>query len=575
MITDNLTSAVYFSNLLPKKCPTLNQRIAEVLEANGIPYAYFTETKDIWCRDFMPIQIAEDRFVSYKYTPNYLQDKIGLRLQTNPEAVLQARQNRLTHVLQNAVKIDLILDGGNVVKCDNIIVMTEKVFAENKDKTRAEVERILKDAFQYDVLYLPWDRHETFGHSDGIIHFAGDGKVLITNYGDISLRYYSRFRVALEKHFEVIPLYYKTKKIHARSWAYINFLQIGKLILVPQLGLEEDEQALEQISNAMLDCEVLGIPALEAVRRGGGLNCISWNTTTLQDDIFEESIIGQTNIQQAPDAHELLECAECYELGIGCEPNLTKAAELYAEAAELGHDMAQFALALCYENGQGVEKDLAKAVEWYIKSAKQGNERAQYNLAICYEEGSGVERNMKKAVQWYKESAEQGFSPAQYNIAICYIEGNGTRKNLPKAVEWLKRAAKQGEALAQYRLAVCYRKGQGVKKDLVKAAQLYKKAAMQEDSLAQNDLGVCYEHGNGVKKDPQKAARWYKKAALQGEATAEFNYAVCCEKGVGVKPNLEKAEIWYTCAAKQGYKAAQAKLKELQKKISASTIRFE
>lgn len=566
MITDNLTTTVYFSDLLPKKCPTLNQHIAEVLEANGIPYAYLSETKDIWCRDFMPIQIEEDRFVIYKYTPNYLQDKTGLRLQTNPEAVLQASPNRLTHVLQNAITIDLVLDGGNVVKCGNTIVMTEKVFAENRDKSHIEVDRILKDAFQSDVLYLPWDHQETFGHSDGIIHFAGDGKVIITNYDDISPRYYSRFRVALEKHFEVIPLYYKTKKIHARSWAYINFLQIGKLILVPQLGLEEDGQALEQISNAMPDCEVLGIPALEAVRRGGGLNCISWNTTTLQDDIFEESIIGQTNIQQAPDAHELLECAECYELGIGCEPNLTKASELYAEAAELGHDMAQFALALCYENGQGVEKDLAKAVEWYIKSAKQGNERAQYNLAICYEEGSGVERNMKKAVQWYKESAEQGFSPAQYNIAICYIEGNGTRKNLPKAVEWLKRAAKQGEALAQYRLAVCYRKGQGVKKDLVKAAQLYKKAAMQEDSLAQNDLGVCYEHGNGVKKDPQKAARWYKKAALQGEATAQFNYAVCCEKGVGVKPNLEKAEIWYTFAANQGYKSAQEKLKELQKR---------
>lgn len=566
MITDNLTTAVYFSDLLPKKCPTLNQHIAEVLEANGIPYAYLSETKDIWCRDFMPIQIEEDRFVSYKYTPNYLQDKIGLRLQTNPETVLQAQQNRLTHVLQNAVKVDLILDGGNVVKCGNIIVMTEKVFAENRDKSPIEVDRILEDAFQCDVLYLPWDHQETFGHSDGIVHYAGNGRILLTNYDDSSLYYYRRFRKALEKHFEVIPLYYKTKKIHARSWAYINFLQIGKLILVPQLGLEEDGQALEQISNALPDCEVVGIPSLEAVRRGGALNCISWNVTTLQDDIFEESIIGQANIPQAPDAHKLFESAECYELEIGCEPNMTKAVELYAEAAELGHDMAQFALALCYENGQGVERDLAKAVEWYIKSAKQGNERAQYNLAICYEEGSGVERNMKKAVQWYKESAEQGFSPAQYNIAICYIEGNGTRKNLPKAIEWLKRAAKQGEALAQYRLAVCYRKGQGVKKDLVKAAQLYKKAAMQEDSLAQNDLGVCYEHGNGVKKDPKKAARWYKKAALQGEATAQFNYAVCCEKGVGVKPNLEKAEIWYTCAANQGNKSAQEKLKELQKR---------
>lgn len=72
-------------------------------------------------------------------------------------------------------------------------------------------------------------------------------------------------------------LKYKTKRRHARSWAYINFLQIGKLILVPQLGLEEDEQALEQIGKVLPDCEIIGIPSLEAVRRGGGLNCISWN----------------------------------------------------------------------------------------------------------------------------------------------------------------------------------------------------------------------------------------------------------------------------------------------------------
>ena len=277
MITDNLTNAVYFSDLLPKKCPILSQHITEVLEANGVPYSYLSETKDIWCRDFMPIQIAEDRFVSYKYTPNYLQDKTGLRLQTNPEAVLQASQNRLTHLLQNAVTIDLVLDGGNVVKCGDAVVMTEKVFAENKDKTHAEVEEILKDAFQSDILFLPWDHQETFGHSDGIVHYAGDDRILLTNYDDISPYYYNRFRKALEKHFDVIPLKYEAKRQHARSWAYINFLQVEKLILVPQLGLEEDEQALEQIGNALPDCKVVGILSLEAVKRGGALNCISWN----------------------------------------------------------------------------------------------------------------------------------------------------------------------------------------------------------------------------------------------------------------------------------------------------------
>ena len=281
MTTDNLTNTVYFSDLLPKKCPILNQHIVEALETNKIRYAYLSETKDIWCRDFMPIQIEEDRFVFYKYTPDYLQTPYYRRLQTNPDKVFQAPQNRLEQVTRNAITIDLVIDGGNVVKCGDTIVMTEKVFVENKDKTRTEMERILKDAFRCDILFLPWDRKETFGHSDGIVHYAGDGKILLTNYDDSSIYYYRRFRKAIEKHFEVFPLKYATKRRHARSWAYINFLQIGRLILVPQLGLEEDGLALEQIDNALSDFEVIGIPALEAVRRGGGLNCISWNVSML------------------------------------------------------------------------------------------------------------------------------------------------------------------------------------------------------------------------------------------------------------------------------------------------------
>ena len=277
MTTDNLTNTVYFSDLLPKKCPILNHHIVEALDANKIRYAYLSETKDIWCRDFMPIQIDEDRFVCYKYTPNYLQSPYYRSLQTNPEKVFQAPQNRLEQVTQNAITIELVIDGGNVVKCGDTVVMTEKVFVENKDKTRTEVERILKDAFRCDILFLPWDRKETFGHSDGIVHYAGDGKILLTNYDDSSLYYFRRFRKVLEKHFEVFPLKYATKRRHAHSWAYINFLQIGKLVLVPQLGLEEDGQALEQIANALPDCELVGISSLEAVRRGGGLNCISWN----------------------------------------------------------------------------------------------------------------------------------------------------------------------------------------------------------------------------------------------------------------------------------------------------------
>ena len=281
MFTDHLSNTVYFSSLLPEKCPILNSHLVDALQKHDIPYGYLSGTKDIWCRDYMPIQVNAERFVFFKYTPDYLQDEAGLRIQTNPDDVFQVEANNLKKLLPQSSTIDLILDGGNVVKCDDVVVMTDKVFVENKDKTPAEVEHILKDAFQCEIIFLPWDG-DMCGHSDGIIHYAGNNRIMITNYKDFSRYYYYRYLKLLEKKFEVIPLKYNAKRLHARSWAYINFLQIGNLLLVPQLGLEEDIQALEQISKAFPNCDTVGIPALEAVRRGGALNCISWNISTFE-----------------------------------------------------------------------------------------------------------------------------------------------------------------------------------------------------------------------------------------------------------------------------------------------------
>ena len=277
MITDNLTNHVYFSSLLPKKCPVLNAHVIEALQEREIPYAVLSGTKDIWCRDFMPIQIEEDYFVFYKYTPGYLQDNFGLKLQTNPIDVFQTESNQLQLIRQNSLSLDLVLDGGNVVKCGDKIVMTDKVFIENKEKPRNEVQRLLEEAFQCEIVFLPWDKRERYGHSDGIIHYLGDNRVLMTNYPDFDKTFAHDYLRILEKHFDVTTLKYNVDKTDENSWSYINYLQVGHLVLVPQLGMPEDEQALEQISNALPECDVVGIPALEAVRRGGALNCISWN----------------------------------------------------------------------------------------------------------------------------------------------------------------------------------------------------------------------------------------------------------------------------------------------------------
>ena len=273
MLTDSLTNTVFLSDWLPKECPELYQSITKTLRDNAVDYQILGNTNDIWCRDYMPIQTDEKRFVSYKYYPNYL-------VEDHKEQYITEVQNvENVDFLHQAevVALDLVLDGGDVVKCGNKIVMTEKVFVENKEMPRNEVQRLLKEAFQCEIVFLPWDKREEYGHSDGIIHYLGDNRVLMTNYGDFDKSFAQDFLRILEKHFDVKTLNYNVEKTDKNSWAYINYLQVGNLVLVPRLGIPEDEHAFQQIKEAMPMCKVVDIPALEAVRNGGALNCISWN----------------------------------------------------------------------------------------------------------------------------------------------------------------------------------------------------------------------------------------------------------------------------------------------------------
>ena len=265
---------VYFSDLLPMKCPNLFVEILKVLWANGVEVVLLNNTKDIWCRDYMPIEVYGN-YVTFKYNPDYLDTPYYRRTITDIKAI-KGIDDIMNRVVDN---LDLVLDGGNVVQCDGRVVMTEKVFFDNKDKPRNKVISMLEDAFMCELVVLPWDRNEIMGHSDGIVHYVGNYRLLLTNYEDFSPYFYRKFRKVLDPLFEVVPLKYKSKPMHRRSWAYVNFLKLGNLVLVPQLGIPEDEEALQQISAAIPEGKVVGIPSIEAVRKGGALNCISWNIT--------------------------------------------------------------------------------------------------------------------------------------------------------------------------------------------------------------------------------------------------------------------------------------------------------
>ena len=132
MITAPQTTTAYFSNLLPKKCPALYQSLDTILREKKVEHHLLSNTRDIWSRDYMPIQTDEKRFVFYKYNPNYLQKPHLKRTITDVTQIGAVECLRQSEV----VNLDLVVDGGNVVKCGDKIVMTEKVFFENRDSKR-------------------------------------------------------------------------------------------------------------------------------------------------------------------------------------------------------------------------------------------------------------------------------------------------------------------------------------------------------------------------------------------------------------------------------------------------------
>ena len=58
MIPDWQSNTVFFSELLPNRHPAIWEELSDVLQRNGVTVRLLTGTKDIWVRDFMPVQIT-------------------------------------------------------------------------------------------------------------------------------------------------------------------------------------------------------------------------------------------------------------------------------------------------------------------------------------------------------------------------------------------------------------------------------------------------------------------------------------------------------------------------------------
>ncbi len=278
MITDNESNIVFISNLLNIRDKGFSFKLESIFRKNTIRFDYLKNTKDIWCRDYMPIQVNKNKFVQFRYSPSYLSAKKFTPFKTNPEKVCAA-------INISTIKTEIILDGGNVVRSKKKIIITDKLFIDNKSVKKKNLLNELYELFEVeDIVIIPHQPNDMFGHADGMVRFLDEDTVLLNDFSSEKKYFRDSLLRTLKKHqIAPIPFTYTPSSeknednVPSAKGTYINYLHVGDFILMPTFYISSDDSALKQLSSILPNKKIETLDCVNIAAEGGVLNCITWN----------------------------------------------------------------------------------------------------------------------------------------------------------------------------------------------------------------------------------------------------------------------------------------------------------
>jgi len=277
------TNVVYLCQSLDRY-PKVFNAIVEELQSVDCDVHIVTETRNIWCRDFFPVQVG-DHFVKFRY----VHDETAW-----PQ--LAVNESAWRHV-GAIVHSDLVLDGGNVVRHNDKVLMTDIVFEQNPGYSRDDLHDKLESLLEAQVIFLPVEPGDPLGHSDGVAAWIDANTVFVNNYQLTHVPelqdYGQAVRKALNKHaleVEPFPFAYQS---HICSHAefrckypnaddfnpavgyFVNFLKVRGLVLFPTFGINADNAVRNILEKTYRDCPCVGIDCRDLAMEGGLLRCVT------------------------------------------------------------------------------------------------------------------------------------------------------------------------------------------------------------------------------------------------------------------------------------------------------------
>ena len=275
MIPDWETNYLYLPDSLARKHSDFYQKFEKILVEFGISYSLLPNTKDIWARDYMPIQVTPTRFIQFDYNPDYLQSEKWLK-------TISGVDNVCSSLGIKPLKSNIKVDGGNIVKSSNKAILCNKVFTENPQYSEKLLIKALYEGLKVDqIIFIPTHPQDKIGHADGMVRFVDEHTVLINDLSREKPDFQRTFRMALHnaglEWIEIPYNPYGNQKYIQANGIYMNYLQMRNIIILPVFGMDEDDLVLSQFENLFSGAKIATINSNDIANEGGILNCITWN----------------------------------------------------------------------------------------------------------------------------------------------------------------------------------------------------------------------------------------------------------------------------------------------------------
>jgi len=270
---------VYLSELLEERFPDAFNRLTSILKKHGVDYRLLKGTKDIWCRDYMPIQSESGKLIQFRYEPSYL--KGNKEWEDSRSDVREVcRLNGFEPVFSN-----INLDGGNVLLCSGRAIVSDRIFAENPEYTdKEQLVKDLSELLEAEVIIIPAQNGDMTGHADGMVRFIDHDTILGNNRSD-EYKYWKNGIEKVLKDYSIkyidVPFFYGYKDSKHPDNAigvYVNYLEVGNLIILPVFEVEgnKDAEAIAAFKQIFPDKMIEAIKYNEVALEGGTLNCSTW-----------------------------------------------------------------------------------------------------------------------------------------------------------------------------------------------------------------------------------------------------------------------------------------------------------